>query len=105
MAEKDGIFNDHRAVELIMPSPEPSTHKRVGRGVRNFDCDVWHREKTNALLSGTYANFTQNPVMELHLFCTANKHLAEASPLDPEWGIGPRANDPRANDPHTWRGK
>ena len=105
MADKDRIVNDHRAVEFIMPSSEPSTRKRVGRGVRNFDCDVWHREKTNALLSGTYANFTQNPVMELHLLSTAKKHLAEASPLDPKWGIDPRADDPRANNPHTWRGK
>ena len=34
-----------------------------------------------------------------------NKRLAESSPLDPVWGIGLRADDPRANNPCRWRGK
>ena len=55
MAEKTRRFKDHRAVELIMPSPGPTTHKRIGRGVRNFDSAVGDREKQNAVLSGTYA--------------------------------------------------
>ena len=56
MAEKTGPFQDHRAVEFIMPSPinSPSTRKRIGRGVRNFDYVVGDREKQNAVLSGTY---------------------------------------------------
>ena len=37
MAEKAMLFKDHLVVELIMSSPDPSTHKRIGRGVRNFD--------------------------------------------------------------------
>ena len=105
MAEKAGLFRDHRAVELIMSSPDPSTHKRVGRDVRNFDSAVWDREKQNAVLSGTYGKFTQNPAMKLHRLSTGNKRLAEASPLDPVWGVGLRADDPRASDPEKWRGK
>ena len=104
MAEKARLFNDHRAVELIMSSPDPSTHKRIGRGVRNFDFAVWDREKQNAVLSSNYAKFTQNPAMKHHRLKTGNKRLAEASPLDPVWGIGRRADDPRANDPRQWRG-
>ena len=61
MAEKARLFKDHRAVELIMSSSDPSTHKRVGRGVRNFDSTVWDREKQNAVLSDNYTKFTQNP--------------------------------------------
>ena len=60
-AEKARLFKDHRAVELIMSSPDPSTPKRIGRSVRNFDSAVWDREKQNAVLSGNYANFTQTP--------------------------------------------
>ena len=48
-------------------SPDPSTHKRMGRGVRNFDSPVWDREKQNVVLAGTYAKFTQNPAMKNHL--------------------------------------
>ena len=54
MAAKPRLIKDHRAVELIM-SPDPSAHKRIGRGVRNFDSAAWDREKQNAVLSGTYA--------------------------------------------------
>ena len=73
--------------------------------MRNFDTAVWDREKQNAALSGKYAKFTQNPAMKLHLLSTGNKCLAEASPLDPVWGIGLLVDDPRAKDPHKWRGK
>ena len=88
-----------------MSSPDPSTYKRIGRSVRNFDSTVWDREKQNAVLSGNYAKFTQNPAMKHHLLSTGNKRLAEASPLDPVWGIGLRADDPRAKDPRQWMGK
>ena len=88
-----------------MSSPDPSAHKHIGRGVRNFDSAAWDREKQNAVLSGNYAKFTQNPAMKHHLLSTGNKRLAEASPLDPVWGIGLWANDPRAKGPRQWRGK
>ena len=82
MAEKARIFKDHRAVEL-MSSPDPCTHKRVGRGARNFDSAVGDRQKQIAVLAGTYAIFSQNPAIKLHFLSTGNKGLAEASPLDP----------------------
>ena len=88
-----------------MPSPDASTHNRVVQGVRNFDSADWHREKHSAVLSGIYANYTQNPAMKSHLLVAGNKILLKASPLDPVWGIDIRADDPRANDPCQWRGK
>ena len=100
MAEKARRLNDHRAVELIMSSSDPSTHKRVGRGVRNFDTAVWDREKQIAVLSGNYTKFTQNPAMKNPLLNTGNNVLAESSLLDTVWGIGLRADDPHAKDPH-----
>ena len=60
MAENARLFKDHRAVELIMSSPDPSTHNRIGRSVRDLDSTVGDREKHNAVLSGNYAKFTQN---------------------------------------------
>ena len=62
MAEKTKLFHDHRAVGLIMSLPSPSTRERIGRGVRNFDSGVGDREKQTAVLSGTYAKFTQNTI-------------------------------------------
>ena len=56
------------------------------------------------MLSGSYAKFTQNPAMKHHLLSTGNKRLAEASPMDPVWGIGLRTDDPQAKGPRQWRG-
>ena len=90
MAGKARLLKDYRTVELIISSPDPSTHKRIGRGVRNFDSAVWDREKQDAVLSGNYAKFTQNPAMKHQLLSTGIKRLAEASPLDPvgHWSPG-----------------
>ena len=63
IAEKTRLFQDHRAVGLIMSSPRLSTRKRIGPGVRNFDSAVGDREKQSAVLSGTYAEFMQNPAI------------------------------------------
>ena len=104
MAENARAFKEHHAVELIMSWPDPSTQKRVGRGVRNFGSAGWDRENRSAVSSGTYAKFTQNPAMKLYLLSTDNKRLAEATSLDPVWGIGLRADDPRAKNPHKGRG-
>ena len=40
--------------------------------------------------------------MKYHLLRTGTKILAEASPFDPVWGIGVRADDPDARDPRLW---
>ena len=45
-AEKASLFKDLRSVQLIMSSPDPRTHKRIGRGVRNFDSAVREQVKT-----------------------------------------------------------
>ena len=105
MAEKAGLFKDHCAVELIISSPDPSTHKRIGGGVRKFDTAAWEREKQNAVLSGNYAKFTQNRAIKHPLLSTGNKRLVDASPPDPVCGIGLWADDPQANHPRRWRGK
>ena len=103
MAEKARLFQDRRAEELIMSSPDPSAHKRIGRGVCNFDNAVWDRVREDAVLAGNFAKFSQNPTMKHHLLSTGTICLAEASPFDPVWGIGLRADDPEAIDPRRWR--
>ena len=105
MAKNTRIFQDHRAVKLIMSSPDPSTHKRIGRGVHNYDSAVGDWERINAVLSGTYAKFTQNPAMKNHNLSSDNNLPAESSPLGPVWGIGLQEEDPRTNNPSQMREK
>ena len=71
MAEKTRLFQDHRAVELIVSSPSPSTRKRIGRGVCKFDSGAGDRENKNAILSGTCDKFVQNPATKNHLLSSA----------------------------------
>ena len=104
MAEKARFFQDRRAEELIMSLPDPSTHKRIGRGVRDFDNSVWDPVREDAILAGEFVTFSENPTLKYHLRTGINI-LTEASPFDPLWGIGLRADDPGAHDPRRWRGK
>ena len=102
MAEKGRLFQNRRAEDLIMTSPDPSAHKRIGRGVRNFDNAIWDRVREDAVLAGNFAKFSHNPTMKQHLLITDTKKLAEASPFDSVWGIGLRANDPEVRIPRRW---
>ena len=59
MAEKARLFQDRRAEELIISSPDPRVHKRIGQGVRNFYKVIWDRVREDAVLAGTFAKFTE----------------------------------------------
>ena len=73
MAKIARLFHDHRALELILSTSEPQSHKRIGRNVRGFDNAIWERELENAVLAGTFVKFSQNPEMKHHLLGTGNK--------------------------------
>ena len=66
-----------------MPSPDPSAHDRIRRGVSNFDNAVRDRVREDAVLAGNFAKFSQNPAMKYHLLSTGTKGLAEASSSTP----------------------
>ena len=106
MAEKSRLFKDHRAVEPIMSSSDPSTHKRIGRGVRNFDAAVLGREKQNSVLSGNYAKFTQNPAMKLHLFEHRQQTFGRGQSSRPSVGYrSPGGRPPRQGSTQVERTK
>ena len=54
MAKKARFFHNHRALELILSTPEPQSHKRIERSIRDFDNAIWERERENAILAGTF---------------------------------------------------
>ena len=70
----------------------------------NFDSAVWDREAKCRVI-WHLRQINAEPRHEISPLSTGNKQLAEARPLDPVWGIGFRADDPRAKDPRQWRGK
>jgi ribA/ribD-fused uncharacterized protein len=105
MHGKAVLFGDAAIAAQIMAATHPKKHKELGRKVKNFDADVWNRERETIVLAGNRAKFTQNSELLELLLATKGTTLVEASPYDRIWGIGLAASDPKAQDPATWRGQ
>eukprot|EP00752_Nemacystus_decipiens_P015617 g13940.t1 len=103
-AAKARLFGDSHALTKIMTSPDPRTHKSLGRSVANFDQAIWEFERQNICLTECFAKFLQNPALRTFLLNTGDRLLAEASPSDKIWGIGLRADNSAAKHPHRWPG-
>lgn len=104
MAGKARLFADQQACERILLAPTPDAAKKLGRQIRGFDEARWNAARFDIVVRGNIAKFSQNQALRGFLLATADKVLVEASPVDPVWGIGLAADDPRARDPKAWGG-
>ena len=104
MSSKARIFNDPKSLTSIMNTKIPAVMKRFGRGVQNFDQDIWKMCCRQFVQEGNIAKFSQNAVLLEELLSTEDRYLAEASPMDKIWGIGMAESNPQANNPSNWRG-
>ncbi|MCQ2469830.1 MAG: NADAR family protein [Ruminococcus sp.] len=104
MAQKALLFGDNDVFELIMKADDPKEYKSLGRKIRNFDDKLWNDNRTDIVIKGNIAKFSQNKAMKNFLLDTADKVLVEASPVDCIWGIGLSADAPDASKPEKWRG-
>jgi len=68
--------------------PTPKAAKALGRAVRNFDEEVWRRERERIVCEGNLHKFRQNGRERRALLATGDKIIAEASSTDRIWGIG-----------------
>ena len=105
MYEKAKLFGDAYTAAKILAADHPKEHKALGRKVKNFDDDVWKRERERIVKEGNHAKFTQNEALLKELVKTRGTTLVEASPHDKIWGIGLAASDSRAQDPAKWLGR
>lgn len=104
MVGKARLFGDEAVAEQMLAAPDPRAVKALGRKVRDFDQATWEAHCVDLVIAGNVAKFSQHPDLGQYLSRTGNRVLVEASPLDPVWGIGLPATDPRAHDPAQWRG-
>ncbi|WP_245791431.1 NADAR family protein [Actinacidiphila rubida] len=104
MAGKARLFGDAEAERRAIAAGHPRDAKSAGRSVRDFDEDVWRRERFGLVVEGSTHKFRQHPDLRDFLLGTGSRVLVEASPLDRVWGIGLAAGDPAAGDPARWRG-
>lgn len=104
MYHKAKLFGDTEIMEKVMKTDSPKEQKALGRQVKNFVQDEWLEKCIPIMQDGLKSKFEQNPEMLKQLLDTGNSIIAEASPVDPIWGIGLTAEDPLAQDVSTWQG-
>jgi len=105
MAEKARMFGDQAALDLIMSTSDPASHKRYGRAVRGFIKSEWDKACYPIVLRATIEKYKQNPDLLKLLLSSGELQFVEASPEDTIWGIGMNARDPDATNPAKWKGK
>lgn len=104
MAHKAMLFGDDKILEEIMSADNPAVYKKLGRKIRGFDEEVWEQHRTDIVIEGNMAKFSQNEQLKQFLLSTAPGVIVEASPYDSIWGIGIAADMPDARNPEKWRG-
>ncbi len=105
MAKKALLFGDIEHYYLILHTADPKQCKAYGKAVRGFDSAVWQSCNEEIVFNANFAKFTQHPALAQKLLQTGDRILAEASPLDTNYGIGLKADDPDASCPEKWPGK
>ena len=81
-------FHDHTTAQLILASPSPKEHKRLGKPTTNFTAESWDEVKSAVVLAGSLAKFRQNEKLRGKLMGTGERVLVEAASRDRVWGIG-----------------
>jgi ribA/ribD-fused uncharacterized protein len=104
MAEKARLFGDEEVRAQILKAEGPKIAKQIGRQVRNFNESVWEEARSQIVVEGNYAKFSQNRELGVFLVSTGDQVLVEASPSDRVWGIGLGADSELAMNPERWRG-
>jgi ribA/ribD-fused uncharacterized protein len=59
MAEKAKLFKDDEIHLQILNASNPGAAKRLGREVKNFDEDVWIKNRFEIVVNGNIAKFNQ----------------------------------------------
>lgn len=105
MIQKAKLFNDNETLNLILEANTPKEYKQLGRKIKNFNHEIWDKNKFEIVFNGNLLKFSQNEDLKSFLLSTQNKILAEASPYDSIWGIGIGENNNDAYDIMKWKGE
>ena len=73
--------------------------------VKNFDEEVWNREKINVVKIANMAKFSQNPKLKKYLLGTGSKILVKTNGYESIWGIGLAKDDNDIYNPLKWKGE
>ena len=105
MSEKAKLFKDEETYQMILKETSQNIIKSYGRKIKNFNDEVWNKNKVNIVVQGNILKFSQNEDLKQFLIGTGDKILVEASPTDKIWGIGLDQKNPDSRNPYKWRGE
>ena len=105
MAEMARLFKDYETLEEILATENQKEIKDLGRKIKNFNEELWNREKYEIVKRGNLAKFSQDENLKEFLLSTGDKIIVEASPYDSIWGIGMGTKDKNIEDPTAWKGE
>lgn len=105
MAEKARLFKDYETLEQILNANDQPEIKALGRKIRNFEKELWNKEKYNIVKKGNLAKFSQSEELKKFLLGTEEKIIVEASPYDCIWGVGLSDSEECINNPKEWKGE
>ena len=79
MYHKAILFEDFGIAEQILETPDPSTHKALGRQVKGFDEKVWQKNRETIVEDGNWYKFSSSENSHLckMLLETGDRELAE----------------------------
>lgn len=105
MSQKALLFGDEKIYAEIMEASHPKQFKDLGRKISGFDDRIWNQHRTDIVINGNVAKFSQNQELKYFLLNTNSRILVEASPHDNIWGIGMDSKDTRCENPNLWDGE
>ena len=105
MASKALLFKDDDVYKEIMAANNPHDYKKLGRKVRGFEPELWDSKKSEIVVEGNKAKFSQNPDLKEFLLSTEDAILVEAIPYDKIWGIGLDRETALKGSVDQWQGE
>ena len=88
MYKKAMLFQDRETAGKILQTDDVAEIKALGRGVRNFDDQIWIKSREEIVYKGVLEKFRQNPELSAQLKETGEDVIAECAVKDRIWGIG-----------------
>lgn len=104
MLHKAILFGDFDIGGKIMGTRDVREQKKLGRGIKKFEEQLWQKFKVGIVYAGNKNKFMQNPDLMHELLSTKGTTLVEAAPDDAVWGIGVTKEDARAQKRENWPG-
>ena len=98
----DSLLVIPQAIKIIRAESALSA-KKLGRGVKNFNEEVWERERLRIMTEVLMEKF-KIPALRQFLLATEESTIVECSPTDKIWGIGIKLGNLECFQREKWQG-